>query len=125
MITLPSNERGLTFISFLIVAAMVGFLGMLALKIGPIYLDHYKVEASLKALKSDSELASRSKDEILRSLEKRWDIDSIESVTKENVIITKDYHSITIQVKYDVIKPIAGNISALVRFDDSIAASSN
>lgn len=120
---LSTSERGMTLISFLILAAIAGFLIMLTVKIGPIYLDHYNVVASLQALKSDPDLFDRSKDEIYRSLEKRWDINYVEGITKDNVIITKDYQKLVIQVKYDVIRPIMGNVSALVQFDDSIEAS--
>lgn len=119
------DERGLTFLSFLVVASVAGFLLMLVLKIGPIYLDHYKVVASLQSLKADPSFPSKTRDEILRGLEKRWDIDMIDSVTRDDVVITKDYQRIKVQVKYDAKKPIMGNVSALVHFDDAIEVGAN
>jgi hypothetical protein len=115
----------MTLISFMIVAGVAGFLLMLALKIGPIYMDHYKVVASLEALKSDQELATRTRDEILRKLEKHWDIDMIDSVTKDNVVITKGVGELTVQIVYDVTKPIAGNVDVIVHFDDAIEVKAN
>jgi hypothetical protein len=125
MSTSPGRERGLTFLSFLILLAVIGFFTLLVVKIVPVYLDHYKVVSTLEALKSDKNLASRSKDEILKSLEKRWDIDMIDSVTKNNVIFTKSGDRLKIQISYDVAKPILGNVDAVMHFDDFIEVASN
>lgn len=120
----PVRQRGITFISFVFLMCLIGFFMMLLMKIGPIYLDHYKVKASLEALKSDADLASRSKQEIISSLGKRWNIDMIDSVTKDNVYITKDMSNLTVQIVYDATTPILGNLDVIVHFDDSIEVSS-
>lgn len=121
----PSNDRGLTFLGFLIVAGVFGFFVLLILKIGPIYLDHYKVKASLASLRSDPDLASRTKNEILISLEKHWEIDMIDSVSRDNVEVIKDMHKMKVQITYDVIQPIVGNVDVLVHFDDAIEVGGN
>lgn len=118
-----SGESGLTFIGLLILLGLIGFFTLLVLKIGPIYLDHYKVKMSLEGLRSDPDLASRSKEEVMRSLQKRWDIDMVDSVTKDDVTITKDINQINVRVAYDVAKPLFGNLDVLVHFDDSIEVS--
>lgn len=120
-----SGQRGLTFISFLLLIGLIGFFTLLILKIGPAYLDHYKVKSSLEALKADRDLASRSREEILRSLEKRWDIEMVDSVSKDDVTITRDIHQMSVRVAYDVVKPIFGNVDVVVHFDDAIEVSSN
>jgi hypothetical protein len=122
----PSRERGLTFISFLLLMGLIGFFTLLIVKIGPVYLDHYKVVASLAALKSDKDLVTRTKGEIIRALEKHWEIDMIDSfLSKDNVVITNDGNQLKVQVTYDVAKPILGNVDAVMHFDDSIEVSSH
>jgi hypothetical protein len=122
---MASREQGLTFLSFLVLLLIIGFFTLLAVKIGPVYLDHYKVVSTLEALKSDKNLASRTRDEILTSLERRWDIDMIDSVSKDNVAITKDSRRLKVEVAYDVAKPILGNVEALIHFNDAIEVSLN
>ena len=122
---MASREQGLTFLSFLVLLFIIGFFTLLAVKIGPVYLDHYKVVSTLEALKSDKNLASRTRDEILTSLERRWDIDMIDSVSKDNVAITKDSRRLKVEVAYDVAKPILGNVEALIHFNDAIEVSLN
>lgn len=121
----PSRQRGMTFLGFVMLMCLIGFFSMLTLKIGPIYLDHYKVLASLEGLKSDQDLASRSKQDILGTLGKRWDIDMVNSVTKDDVYIVKEMGKVTVQIAYDVTKPIMGNIDVLVHFNDSIEVGAN
>jgi hypothetical protein len=121
----PSRQRGMTFLGFVMLMCLIGFFSMLIIKIGPIYLDHYKVVASLEGLKADPDLPSRSKQDILSSLAKRWDIDMVSSVTKDDVYVAKEMGKVTVQVAYDVTKPIMGNIDVLVHFNDSIEVGAN
>lgn len=125
MIGFSSSQRGITFIGFVLLMVFVGFFALLALKLIPVYLDHYKVVSVLKSLEHDKDLPSRGRDEILGTFEKRWDIDMIDSVTRDDVTITKDMHRIKIQIAYDVTKPIFGNVDVLVHFDDSIEVDNN
>jgi hypothetical protein len=125
MIKFSSSQRGITFLGFVLLMVLIGFFALLGVKLIPIYLDHYKVLSVLKSLEHDKDLPSRSRDEILRTFEKRWDIDMIDSVTKDDVIITKDMRHIKVQIAYDVTKPILGNVDALVHFDDYIEVDNN
>jgi hypothetical protein len=116
----PGREAGMTFISFLIVIGLIGFFAMLVLKIGPVYLDHYKVKASLESLKSDRDLDTRSREEIVKSLEKRWEVDTVNSVTRDDVVIDKNNSQMSIRIAYDVATPIMGNVDVLIHFNDAI-----
>lgn len=125
MATDLSGQRGMTFISFLLAVGLFGFFVTLVLKIGPIYLEHYKVKSSLEALKTDRELASKSREEILKSLGKRWDIEMVNSVSTSDVAVTRDINQVSVRVAYDVVKPLFGNLDVLVHFDDAIEVGSN
>lgn len=121
----PYRERGLTFISFVMVIGLVGFSALLLLKIGPIYINNYKIRSSLESLKNEPEVASKSKQEIMSLLSKRWDVNSVDYVTKDDVMITKDVGMTRVQITYDVTKPILGNVDALVHFNETIEVAEN
>jgi hypothetical protein len=97
-----------------------GFVGLLLVRIGPVYLNHYKMLASLESLRSDPELGSRIPREILAALEKQWNIDGIDAVTTRDVKITRAGQRLRIQVTYGVTRPILGNAGVCIRFDDTI-----
>ena len=121
MNSMKSRQRGLTLFSFLIVFIVLGFFILTALKVIPVYLDHIKVKSSLDNVKTEIGISPKSPEEIKRMLEKRWDINSIEGITaSENVTVEKRGGAMTIQVAYEVERHILGNVSLLMKFDDTI-----
>lgn len=120
MRAVPRRQRGLTFISFAILMMVLGFFMLLLVRIGPVYLNHYKVRTSLESLKSDKELVVRTREEIVKALERRWDINMVDSVTTKDVKITRDNGKLRVQVAYEVARHIMGNVDVLVYFDDSV-----
>jgi hypothetical protein len=121
----PYRECGLTFISFVMIVGLLGFSALLLLKIGPIYINNYKIRSSLESLKKEPEVALKSKQDILILLTKRWDVNSVDYVTKDDVMITKDVGLTKVQITYDVTKPILGNVDALVHFNETIEVAGN
>ncbi len=120
MIQSHSRQRGITMMGFALILGLIAFFTILILKIGPIYLEHYKVVTSLQSLKEDPALPRKSRREIFSLLQKRFDINMIENVTAEDISVSKEDGIVTVSVAYEVEKPIFGNLSVLVYFDDNI-----
>jgi flagellar biogenesis protein FliO len=114
------HQQGLTFISLIFVLGLIGFFILLVLKIGPIYLDHSKVANALSALEKSTDIAARSVPEVRQSLDKRFNISYVTAVTQEDVKITKSDNYLKVEIEYEVVKKIIGNLSVLVEFYDFI-----
>ncbi|MGX2031477.1 MULTISPECIES: DUF4845 domain-containing protein [Methylocaldum] len=125
MANVPSRQSGLTLIGFLFVLFLIGFFSLLVLKIGPVYLEHYKIVSSLESLKKDNDLASKTRDEILTLLQKRWEINMVERVSTKDVKIIKEGSYLKIEIAYDVAEHLFGNVDALLHFNDLIEVGSN
>jgi len=115
-----NKQQGMTLISLLIVLAVCGFLLMLLLKIGPIYLDHSKVSAAMAAIKETPEIATKTPAEIKEMLRKRFDLSYVSDAKVNDVSIIRDGAYLKVEMQYEVVKPIMGNLSVLVEFDDVI-----
>ncbi len=115
-----SKQQGLTLISMIVVLAVCGFLLMLVLKIGPIYLDHSKVINALEGIKESTDIATKTPTEIKEMLRKRFDASYVYDATENEVNIVKDGAYLKIEMDYQVVKPIVGNLSVVVDFDDVI-----
>ena len=120
-----SNQSGLTFISVLVILGLVAFFVLLILKIAPIYLDHYKVKTVLASLENEPNLASQSTRKVRSLLMRRFDINMVEHVKKEDIAIKKRDGVLTVEIDYEVIESIIGNIDVLVYFDDRFEVRSN
>jgi hypothetical protein len=115
-----SKQQGLTLISMIVVLAVCGFLLMLVLKIGPIYLDHSKVINALEGIKESTDIATKTPAEIKEMLRKRFDASYVYDATENEVNIVKDGAYLKIEMDYQVVKPIIGNLRVVVDFDDVI-----
>ena len=62
------HQRGLTFISIIFILGLIAFFVLLALKIGPIYMNHSKVVNALAAVENMTDVDLMSKHQIEDSL---------------------------------------------------------
>lgn len=118
----PKHQQGLTFISLVFVLGLIAFFVLLALKIGPIYLDHSKVTSALAVLKETPDIEHQSEAEIRESLSKRFNINYVYDVTPQDITITRHGDYLKVAIDYEVVKNIAGNLSVLVEFNDVVEA---
>lgn len=114
-----SKSEGLTFISIVVILAVIAFFTLLVLKIGPIYYDNSLVKQSLSKLKADPGLMNMSKRQIQRSIEKRFDVGYVKDVDANDVVITKrgNYY-LKVDLDYEVVENILGNLDVLVTFKE-------
>lgn len=112
----------MTLLSFLAVIAVGGFMGTLVLRLAPVYINHFKVVAALNALHNQPEWASSSREQLVASLQKRWDIDSVDEVTAKDVTVSREGQTVKVQVAYAVTRPLVRNIDLVVHFDEAIEA---
>lgn len=117
-----SSQRGVTLLSFLVTMAVAIVLGTLTLRLLPAYLNHYKIKSSLEALQSQPDWASGSREDIIGSLQKHWDVDSVDDVTARDIAITREGRSTRVRVAYDVTRPLFRNIDLVIHFDEAIEA---
>ncbi|WP_305907316.1 DUF4845 domain-containing protein [Methylomarinum sp. Ch1-1] len=117
---LAQKQRGLTLISLVLVLALIGFFTLLVLKIGPIYLNHSKVTNALAALEQTTDVETKSKYEIETILDKRFNLNYVEHVDKDDIKISKHGNYLKVEIEYERIEPIMGNLSVLVDFYEKI-----
>jgi hypothetical protein len=122
MNALPKHQQGLTFISLVFVLGLIAFFVLLALKIGPIYLDHGKVTSALAEIEKTPDIEEQSEAEIRDSLGKRFNINYVDDVTQNDITIVRHGNYLKVSIEYEVVRKIAGNLSVLVQFNDSIEA---
>ena len=115
-----SRQGGMTAISLMLMIVGAGFVIMIGLKLLPIYMEHFTVQTTLNNLKTEPELTDKTPSQILTLLQKRWDVNGVNRAAKDIVTFEKHPGSVKIQVSYEVEQPLVGNLSALVKFDNSI-----
>ncbi|MCF7966640.1 MAG: DUF4845 domain-containing protein [Methylobacter tundripaludum] len=113
------RQQGLTLISLVFVLGLIGFFTLLTFKIVPIYLDHGKVKSALEALKSMPDLQTKSEFEIRDSLTKRFNINYVYDVNQDDITVVRHGDYVKVDIEYETVVKLVGNLSALAEFHDS------
>ncbi len=116
----PKGQQGLTLISLVFVLGFIGVFVLLTLKIVPIYLDHGKVKSALEALKATPDLATKGEFEIRDSLSKRFNINYVYDVKQDDITVIKHGNYVKVDIEYETVVKLFGNLSALAEFHDTI-----
>lgn len=119
------NESGMTFISFIFLMVILGFLALFGLKLIPIFLESWKIDTGLKAVIEEPGVSTTSRREIRESLLKRWDIDGVTRINhhtfEQYVDIAKDRGQVAINVEYEAETPLVGNLTLVANFNKSVS----
>jgi hypothetical protein len=115
-----NGQRGMTAIGWLIVLGMLSFFVLLVLRLAPGYLEFYKVKNVIESLKNEPYIGSKTPAEIRSLLQRRIDVNSIDSVQAKDIKIEQKNGRTNVGVQYEVRVPILGNIDAVSKFDESI-----
>ena len=95
-----------------------GFFALLALKLGPIYLENYKVKTVLANLKSQPNLASLPSSKIRSAVTKRLYINEVRRLSDKDIKIKRVGQVIEVKIDYEVREKIFANVEALVSFQE-------
>lgn len=117
------KQGGLTFMSWLVVIAIALFFLMIGLKMVPSYLENYSLKQVLNNVSTDFSLRGKSHAEILRTIEKRLNINGVYDFPASRFkFVQGPNNSEQIEVKYEVREPVIGNVSVVMAFHDKVPA---
>jgi Tfp pilus assembly protein PilE len=110
------NQSGMTLISFVIVAAVVGFFLYIAMKLFPMYQEFFAVKSAMKGIAAEAAGANQSPAQIKEKFFKRLYINYSNNVKPEHVRIENKGNGQTMYVNYEVRVPVMYNIDAVGKF---------
>ena len=114
------KQKGWTIWTMLLTLSVIIFFSLLIMKLMPHYLDNRKLQTALDGLTNDTRVATMSRRQIIQELTNKLYIDyGMEIVDlKEALVLDKGKGSMSLSVEYEVVVPLAWNISALLDFDN-------
>lgn len=121
------SQRGMTIWQWLTVVLIAGLALTVAVAIGPLYLNNVTVKSTVKDLRADPELGSKSVVEIRQAIERRFDVNSIEAIQavcrdpkRPCIKIEKTTSALKIDANYEARTHVISNIDAVVVFKDNV-----
>ncbi|MDJ0806673.1 MAG: DUF4845 domain-containing protein [Gammaproteobacteria bacterium] len=119
------RQHGLTMISWLVVLTVIGFFIMVGLRVVPVYLEHHSVKNVLESLNHEPFISRKPVSEIRNMLFRRFDINNINGLDREQVRIRRSGGITTIEINYEKRRPIAGNVEVLMTFNERLELVAN
>ncbi|MFZ5638422.1 MAG: DUF4845 domain-containing protein [Pseudomonadota bacterium] len=110
------NQSGMTLISFVVVAAVVGFFLFIGMKLFPMYQEFFAVKSAMKGLANEAGIANEQPAQIKEKFFKRLYISYSNNVRPEHVKIENKGNGQIMYVNYEVRVPLLYNIDAVGKF---------
>ncbi len=115
------KQRGITLIGWLFLIVPIAIVGYAGIRLAPVYLNYMKVVRSLeqtaKEHAGDESLTAAA---VRNTLEKHFDIESVDFPAVKDVIVRREGQTWVEQSSYEDTAPLFANISLLVKFDKRV-----
>lgn len=115
------RQAGVTFIGWIVLLIPVAIVLYMAIRVVPIYLNHMKVASAMSQAADESRGETNvSPQAVRRSIERRLDIEGVAYPTMQDITVARDGDNWVIEVAYDQVAPLFGDINLLVAFDKRV-----
>lgn len=111
------RQQGLTLVGLIFMLAVLGFLGVLALKIAPTYMEYRAIQGAIVKAKA----AGATPREIQASFDKSAVATYIESIGGKDLVIDKNNGEIEVSFAYEKRIPLVGPASLVLDYTGSTA----
>jgi hypothetical protein len=120
LVTAPrSRQRGITFLGLLILAMLVGIVGLAGIKLVPMYIMDMKLGKALEGLSEEMTGKEVTNQSILYALYKRFSIEDI-NLPKDSIKIAPSAHGFSVRIQYENRAPYMGDVWLMIVFDKQV-----
>ena len=117
-----TSQNGMTFLGLVIVAAFLLSILMAGVIVVPTYIEYFGVKKIIQHIGSDSNFDGMSKKEIAEMFDKGASTGYVTVIKGSDLQISKDANGKqVVTAEYQVVKPLALNLSALMDFKATTA----
>jgi len=114
------KQQGISLKGTIITLALLGFLGVMAAKLLPYYVEYFSVKKMLRSMEESGDLKGTVRD-IRNAFDKRNAIEDVKSVKLDDLEITKEGGETVVTAAWSVRVPMVHNISACIDFTATTA----
>ncbi len=114
------KQTGMTTLTWLLVALVVGFFLICLVKIGPVYIESRTVKSIVQQAADEARSEGLGKAEIHDRITKKLLINTVSGMSMEDVEVRGTGEDMEIDANYEVRKPLLFNIDVVLKFDNMI-----
>ena len=107
--------RGIGLVQLIVTLAVIGFLGVMAAKLMPSYIEYFNVKKMFAGMDQSGETKGTVR-EIRSAYDRRNAIEDVKSIRAEDIEITKEGGETILTASWSARVPLVYNISACIDF---------
>ena len=117
------KQSGLTMITWIVLIAMIGFIGVFAFKLVPIYMDYSTINSALTTV-AKSASPGVSPGQLKSAIDNAFDINSVTAVKVDDIDIKPDSDGkgLVMNLDYDARTNFIANVDLVVHFEHTYTA---
>ncbi len=112
-----TRQGGVSLAGLIFVLAILGFMGILAMKIVPTYIEYRAISTAIVTAKA----AGSTLREIRNSFDKSASVNYIDAIAGRDLIVSKDSGELEVSFAYEKKIPLAGPASLVLDYTGSTA----
>jgi Domain of unknown function (DUF4845) len=115
-----SRQRGATFLGMVVIIAILGFALYAGIRLMPLYLEYMAVARALEQTAKEHGSGPTSPQSLRNSLDRRWTIETINSIQPKDIEIKKAGSGFSMRAWYRAEAPFISNVSLVADFDKTV-----
>ena len=120
LVTAPrSRQRGITFLGLLILAVLVGAIGLAAIKLVPMYVMDLKLSKALEGISDGLNGKEVTPQNIQYALYKTFSVEDI-NLPKDSIKVAPSKNGFSVRIQYENRAPYMGDIWLMIVFDKQV-----
>lgn len=116
------SQRGLSLLGFISILVLFAVIALIGMRVFPMYSEYYNVVGAMENLKNQPGISTKSPPEIKELFFRRLYVNYVDSVEPKNVLVSRS-GGLHIRVKYEVRRPMVGNLDVVASFDKTVQLS--
>lgn len=112
----PRRQAGAGLIGWLLVLVVVAFVAVMALRIVPVYMESMTVRSVVDEVASDPELRGAGVNDVRRAVNRRMQVNSVDSVARDGLSVERAGESVRVVVEYERRFPLVWNLDGVASF---------
>ncbi len=122
---LPARQQGMSMLSALVALSLGIFVVLIGIKMIPVYMENLSVGEVLESVSQDTRSRAMSRAQLRDNIMRRLNINGVRDLPKEEIEFERVRQGLEIVIDYEVRKPIAGNVSVVMAFKESVVIPRN
>jgi Tfp pilus assembly protein FimT len=116
------QQRGLTFISLLIIIALIAFFALIIMKVGPLYIENASVNASLENVVGLPDIGKEGKRAIRNRIQRQLDVDDVKSFNSKDakIVKSKEKQVWLVTAEYEARTILFKNLGVFIDFSKTV-----